>query len=89
MCRNTILRFVLGYFYLYTQVIVMANMSGFKKKITFSNYICGRNVEKECNVWNLLLYKSFIVIIYVPMHLESMNEENVHAFKRVKEENTA
>lgn len=50
MCRNTILRFVLGYFYLYTQVIVMANMSGFKKKITFSNYICGRNVEKECNV---------------------------------------
>lgn len=64
-------------------------MSGFKKKITFSNYICGRNVEKECNVWNLLLYKSFIVIIYVLMHLESMNEENVHAFKRVKEENTA
>lgn len=62
-------------------------MSGFKKKIIFSNYICGRNVEKECNVWNFLLYKSFIVIIYVFMYLESMNEENVYVFKRVKEEN--
>lgn len=31
MCRNTILRFVLWYIYLYTKVIALANVSGFFK----------------------------------------------------------
>lgn len=50
MCRNTILRFVLWYMYLYTTVIVLANVRGFFKIILLTFIFVEENVEKECTV---------------------------------------
>lgn len=59
MCRNTILRFVLLYFYLYTQVHciqVLANVSGFKK-ILLAFIFLGEMLRK-----NVMLYEIFYCI---------------------------
>lgn len=59
MCRNTILRFVLLYFYLYTQehcIQVLANVSGFKK-IPLAFIFLGEMLRK-----NVMLYEIFYCI---------------------------
>lgn len=47
MCRNTILRFVLWYFYLYTQVIVLANRVDLRNKLLLAIIFVGEMLRKN------------------------------------------